>query len=143
MTIIESLKRYFEQNAPDVNVLGVDFLGDDIGNMVIEAVPCNPILTEYLGGSSERQFLFVIGGREFYSEDVWQNIENSQVYETLQLWLEQQSRNGHLPELDGGREAFDLSVTGSAYILESDEPGSNARYQIQCRLLFYQNFQEG
>ena len=122
MSIIESLKNYFEKNAPNVNVTGVDFLGDDIGSMVIEAVPCDPIITEYLDGSSERQFLFVIGGREFYSEDVWQNIENSQVYETLQGWLDRQSRSGVLPELDGGR---------------------NARYQIQCRLIFYQDFKEG
>lgn len=138
MTIIESLKTYFEQNAPDINVLGVDFLGDSIGGMVIEAVPCDPIITEYLDGSTERQFLFVIGGREFYSEDVWQNIENSQVYERLQRWLEQQSRSGVLPQLDDGREAIDLDVTSSAYILEANEPGSNARYQIQCRLTFFQ-----
>ena len=44
MTIIEALKQYFEVYAPDINVLGVDFLGDSIGSMVIEAVPCDPVL---------------------------------------------------------------------------------------------------
>ena len=140
MTVIESLKQYFETYAPDINVLGVDFLGDSIGSMVIEAVPCDPIVTEYLDGSTERQFLFVIGGREFYSEEVWQGIENAGVYEQLQNWLMQQTRGGVLPVLDGGREATSLSVTSSAYILESDEPGSNARYQIQCRLTYFQSF---
>lgn len=143
MTIIESLKTYFEQNAPDINVLGVDFLGDRIGGMVIEAVPCDPIMTEYLDGSTERQFLFVIGGREFYSEDVWQNIENARVYEQLQNWLEVQTRHGILPELGNNKRAISLSVTSSAYILEADEPGSNARYQIQCQLTYFQNFSTG
>lgn len=138
MTIIESLKKYFEEHAPDINVMGVDFLGEQVGNMVVEAVPCQPVITEYLDGSTERQFLFVIGGREFYSEDVWQNIENSQVYERLVTLMEGNSRAGILPELDQGREALELSVTSSAYILESDEPSSNARYQIQCRLIYQQ-----
>ncbi len=140
MTIIEALKQYFEAYAPDINVLGVDFLGDSIGIMVIEAVPCNPVLAAYLDGSTERQFLFVIGGREFYSEEVWQGIENAGVYEQLQNWLMRQTRDGVLPVLDGGREATSLSVTSSAYILESDEPGGNARYQIQCRLTYFQSF---
>ncbi|MBQ1414111.1 MAG: hypothetical protein IIY93_13105, partial [Clostridia bacterium] len=122
MTIIQSLKEYFESYAPDINVLGVDFLGDNIGSMVIEAVPCDPIVTEYLDGSTERQYLFVIGGREFYSEEVWQGIENAGVYEQLQNWLLHQTRGGVLPVLDGGREATSLSVTGSAYIQEADEP---------------------
>lgn len=138
MTIIESLKKYFEQNAPDINVLGVDFLGDKIGNMVIEAIPCDPIIAEYLDGSTERQFLFVIGGREFYSPDICQNIENSQIYENLQMWLESQSRNGKLPELSESRQAHSLEITSSAYVLESDELNSNARYQIQCKLTYYQ-----
>lgn len=142
MTIIESLKHYFEQNAPAINVMGVDFLGDAVGNMVIEAVPCDPIVTEYLDGSSERRFLFVIGGREFYSEDVWQNIENCQVYETLQSWLERQTRCGILPEIGDGKSAVSLGVTSSAYILASDEPNSTARYQIQCQLIYFQDFSE-
>ena len=138
MTIIESLKKYFEQNAPDINVLGVDFLGDSIGNMVIETIPVEPVIGEYLDGSSVRQFLFVIGGREFYSPDICQNIENSQIYENLQMWLESQSRIGNLPELSEGRQAHSLEITSSAYVFESDELNSNARYQIQCRLTYYQ-----
>ena len=126
-SIIDALEKYFIgcELLKD-GALRVDYLGEKPVEYTIEVLPCVPVVKRYLGGSTVRQYLFAFGSREFYSQERLQNIQNSAFYERLA---------GVLPELPDGMEAQQLEVVSSGYLFDGSM--TNARYQIQLRLLYF------
>lgn len=135
-SIIDALEKYFIgcELLKDV-ALRVDYLGEKPVEYTIEVLPCDPVVKRYLGGSTVRQYLFAFGSREFYSQERLQNIQNSAFYELLADWVETRSMSGILPELPDGMEAQQLEVVSSGYLFDGSM--TNARYQIQLRLLYF------
>lgn len=135
-SIIDALEKYFIgcELLKD-GALRVDYLGEKPVEYTIEVLPCDPVVKRYLGGSTVRQYLFAFGSREFYSQERLQNIQNSAFYELLADWVETKSMSGVLPELPDGMEAQQLEVVSSGYLFDGSM--TNARYQIQLRLLYF------
>jgi hypothetical protein len=135
-SIIDALEKYFIgcELLKD-GALRVDYLGEKPVEYTIEVLPCDPVVKRYLGGSTVRQYLFTFGSREFYSQERLQNIQNSAFYERLADWVETRSMSGVLPELPDGMEAQQLEVVSSGYLFDGSM--TNARYQIQLRLLYF------
>lgn len=135
-SIIDALEKYFIgcELLKD-GALRVDYLGEKPVEYTIEVLPCDPVVKRYLGGSTVRQYLFTFGSREFYSQERLQNIQNSAFYELLADWVETRSMSGILPELPDGMEAQQLEVVSSGYLFDGSM--TNARYQIQLRLLYF------
>ena len=135
-SIIDALEKYFIgcELLKD-GALRVDYLGEKPVEYTIEVLPCDPVVKRYLGGSTVRQYLFAFGSREFYSQERLQNIQNSAFYERLADWVETRSMSGVLPELPDGLEAQQLEVVSSGYLFDGSM--TNARYQIQLRLLYF------
>lgn len=135
-SIIDALEKYFIgcELLKD-GALRVDYLGEKPVEYTIEVLPCDPVVKRYLGGSTARQYLFAFGSREFYSQERLQNIQNSAFYERLADWVETRSMSGVLPELPDGMEAQQLEVVSSGYLFDGSM--TNARYQIQLRLLYF------
>lgn len=134
-TIIEALYDYFAEceliNGEKVHI---DYLPEKAIQYSIDVVPCNPVIKKYVDGTVKNQYLFVFGSREYYSAEVAQNLANSGFYETLTDWIDEKSKNGELPKLKNGKEALQIEVLSSGYAMDSDT--DNARYQIQCRLIY-------
>ena len=138
MTIVESVKDFI-LTCPlldDLKRLNIDFLPEDPDTYSIEGVPVQEIIQTYLDGSTERQFVFVFAARFFYSEEVRNNIENSGFYEKFAEWLEAQTEADNLPVLDGKRTASKIEAMSSGYLYDIAGDLTNARYQIQCRLIY-------
>lgn len=135
-SIIDALEKYFIgcELLKD-GALRVDYLGEKPVEYTIEVLPCDPVVKRYLGGSTVRQYLFAFGSREFYSQERLQNIQNSAFYELLADWVETRSMSGILPELPDGMEAQQLEAVSSGYLFDGSM--TNARYQIQLRLLYF------
>lgn len=135
-SIIDALEKYFIgcELLKD-GALRVDYLGEKPVEYTVEVLPCDPVVKRYLGGSTVRQYLFAFGSREFYSQERLQNIQNSAFYERLADWVETKSMSGVLPELPDGMEAQQLEVVSSGYLFDGSM--TNARYQIQLRLLYF------
>lgn len=135
-SIIDALEKYFIgcELLKD-GALRVDYLGEKPVEYTIEVLPCDPVVKRYLGGSTVRQYLFAFGSREFYSQERLQNIQNSAFYELLADWVETRSMSGILPELPDEMEAQQLEVVSSGYMFDGSM--TNARYQIQLRLLYF------
>lgn len=135
-SIIDALEKYFIgcELLKD-GALRVDYLGEKPVEYTIEVLPCDPVVKRYLGGSTVRQYLFAFGSREFYSQERLQNIQNSAFYERLADWVETKSMSGVLPELPDGMGAQQLEVVSSGYLFDGSM--TNARYQIQLRLLYF------
>lgn len=119
-----------------ITKLNIDFLGGDVDSYSIEEVPSAPIVKRYVDGSSNRQFEFIFCSREPYSEDILQNIDNSGFYEQLADWFELNTNNKILPKLDSNKNAEKIEMLTHGYLLHNTQ--NTARYQIQCRLTYYQ-----
>lgn len=138
MTIVESVKNFI-LTCPlldDLKRLNIDFLPEDPDTYSIEGIPAPEIIKTYLDGSTERQFVFVFAARFFYSEEVRNNIENSGFYEQFAEWLEEQTEAENFPVLTGKRTASKIEAMSSGYLYDIAGDFSNARYQIQCRLIY-------
>lgn len=135
-SIIQSITDYF-MKCPLLKdgVFRVDALGTNCIEYTIETGTFDPILEKYVDGSSIRQYQFSFGSREYYSMDRIQNIENSAFYEKIADWVEEQSKEGNLPELPEGMYPEEMQVMSPGYIF--DISMKNARYQIPLRLIYF------
>lgn len=136
MSIIESVRAYFCA-CPHLKdgKMNVDYLGAAPTTYTIDAVPSNGVIKEYTDGGRLRKFLFVFASREYYGENVRNQLSNSGFYEGLAQWIEEQSEAGNLPELKQGLTPQKIEVLSTGYMFDADE--RNARYQMQCRLIYY------
>ncbi len=138
MTIIESVRQYLE-GCPllEGGRLNVDFLPPEAANYSVDVVPATPIIKQYLGGSSMRQFLFVVATRTYYGEHIRQQLDNLAFFEAFSEWIEDQNSKKIFPGLGPGRRPLKLEVTTSGYVFAVDT--ENARYQIQLKLTYFQD----
>ena len=118
--------------------LNVDYLGAEPTEYVIEGTPVADIARQYTDGASLRRYHFIFGSREYYGSELQTNLENNGFYEQLAEWIEGESRAGNLPRLGNGKAAQRLEVLSTGYLFDAN--GKDARYQIQCALLYFQNF---
>ncbi|HSH35516.1 chloramphenicol resistance protein [Schnuerera sp.] len=138
MMIIKSIRKYF-LDCPILDEfikIGVDYLDPNEKEYTIDPIPSNTVIKEYIDGGRLKQYLFVFASREFYGDDVIQNIENSGFYEKLSSWVDNQSKKGNLPILSGNKKSIELKVTTSGYLFNATE--DRARYQIQMQLVYYE-----
>ena len=87
-------------------------------------------------GSAMRQFVFVLASSNLYGEDVLTNISNSGFFERLEDWMRVQTKRRALPKLPGSRMAQKLEAISTGYLYNAT--ATEAHYQIQCRLTYYQ-----
>lgn len=113
----------------------VDALSDSPIEYAIEVGIFDPIVEQYIDGSSDRRYQFNFGSRESYSMDRLQNIANSTFYEDFAEWVEAQNKAGNFPELPPGMYPEQLTALSSGYMF--DENMRDARYQIQLELIYH------
>lgn len=138
MKIIESVKNFI-LTCPflaELAAVNVDFLPDSPDTYSIEEVPTSAVIQTYLDGSQERQYVFVFASRFDYSDETKNNIENSGFYEDFSDWLDEQTKNGNLPIMREGLTPTKIEAMSSGYLFDISGDLSNARYQIQCRLIY-------
>lgn len=115
--------------------VNVDYLGDAM-EYSIDPLPCDPVILKYVDGGSKKQFQFAFTSKEEYDQDARINIENSGFYQQLDEWLESKSFAGELPALEAGKSPVRIETMNSGYLYDVD--GENARYRIECRLIYIQ-----
>lgn len=118
----------------------VDYLGIRPTEYSIDGVPSKKEIKSYIDGSALCQFVFTFGSVETYGSDVDTNLANSGFYEKFSAWVKEKSRKKELPFLENGREALCLEAEGDGYVIDARE--NMARYQIQCRLIYFQKGEE-
>lgn len=137
MTIIESIRKYLGGCPLLANgKLNVDFLPPEAATYSVDVTPVSPIVKSYLDGSSIRQFAFVLATRTYYGVDIRQQIDNLGFFEVFGNWIETQNRKRVFPDLGDGKISQKLEVTTYGYIFAPET--DTARYQIQCKLTYFQ-----
>lgn len=138
MTIIDGvrswLKTYDGLSGERINV---DFLPEEAKAYSVDSVPTKEVIKRYLDGSTLRQFLFCISSREFYGEDIQQNVDTHTFYEELSAWLEKQCKKRSFPDIGESRTVRSIEINSTAYPFIVDEHGTS-RYQIQLNMIYYQ-----
>ena len=114
----------------------VDYIGICPTEYSIDSVPAKKEVKAYIDGSALCQFVFTFGSVEVYGSDVEINLENSGFYENFVAWLKEKSQKKELPLLENGREALRIEAESQGYVIDAGE--NMARYQIQCRLLYFE-----
>lgn len=138
MTVIEGIRTWLKSyDGLSDGRINVDFLPERAKTYSVDTVPTKEVIKKYLDGSTLRQFLFCISSREFYSEDIKQNVDNHSFYEALSAWLDTQRRKRQFPAIGEGRTVRSIEVNSTAYPFVVDEDGT-ARYQIQLNMIYYQ-----
>ena len=138
MTLTEAIFVWLEQ-FPGLSggVMHLDFLPPEARSYSVDSVPAEPVLQQYLDGSSRRQLLFTISSREFYSPDVGRQEQNLFFFEELGSWVEAQNFHRKLPLLGEGRKCISTEMLSTAYPL-TVSPDGMARYQVQMKLTYLQ-----
>ncbi len=121
-------------------LIRVDSLGSKPVEYVVEVLPTDPIVQRYVDGSSEQQFLFAVGSREYYALDMIQNMNNTQFYEQLQEWFEEQNRHENFPDIGEDKEVRSIEVVTTGFLFATDK--KTARYQIQFRMIYFKDADE-
>ncbi|MDR2486712.1 MAG: chloramphenicol resistance protein [Clostridiales Family XIII bacterium] len=116
--------------------IGVDYLEEEPDAYMLEAVPAKPVVKSYVNGDTHRQLVFVLSSRESYGPDVGQALAANGFYQSFAEWLDRCTREGDLPDLGTGREALRLEALTGGYAFATGV--RSARYQIQCRLLYFE-----
>ena len=137
-SIIEGLRDYFTicPLLDKTGKIGVDYLGSESVEYVLEAVPCDPVLARYTDGGTKRQFLFVFASREAYGADTLNNMVNCGFYERFADWLEIMNRCGNYPALPDKKMPLQIEALTCGYLFDAGP--DTGRYQIQCRLTYFQ-----
>lgn len=136
-TIIQSLYDYFAA-CPLLGdgKINVDYLPETAVEYTIDAITGDPIIKRYARGAAVKQYLFAFGSRQYYGSNAVQNIANSGFYEDFAAWLAAQNKARKFPVLPAGCIPRRIEAQTSGYLFGADT--QTARYQIQCRLIYYQ-----
>ena len=132
--MIEKIIDYFKNRitlTEDYKEILADFLGENATSYSIETIPTEIILKQYTDGSSLRQLVFQLASREHYDESENQNVRNLEFYEKLQKEIEDNNKNGVLPEITGIQSIECLNYAS----IQNVETGS-AKYVIQMRIVY-------
>ena len=137
MSIINSLYEYFK-SCPLLGdgKINVDYLPEKAREYTIDTITGDPFITRYARGAAMKQYLFAFGSREAYGTDVVQNLANSGFYEDFAAWMEQQTAARNFPAMSVGQTPRRIEAQSTGYLFGADP--DTARYQIQCRLVYYQ-----
>lgn len=112
--------------------LNIDYLGENPVEYSIDSMlVSNPIVKQYMDGSSLRQHPFVFVSQEIRSQQIVDQIEASGFYEKLADWIEEQNNNDNLPDIPGAQR---IEVMAPGYMYDATQ--ITAVYQIQCRVLY-------
>ena len=137
-TIIDGIRTWLKSHEGfSGERINVDFLPDDVKTYSVDSVPTKEVIKKYLDGSTLRQSLFCVSSREFYGEDIQQNVDTHAFYEELSVWLEKQCKKRSFPDIGDGRTVRSIEINSTAYPFVVDEHGT-ARYQIQLNMIYYQ-----
>ena len=139
--------RGFIKECPDLKdnaQINVDYLnveGKDKDYWSIEKMEGPEIVKEkanILGTKSERQCLFVLATRSFYSPiDDKTNSENLQKLEAIAEWIHEMNKQRKFPTLNEKETAFKIEITSGPYLFGTDKTNTIARYEMQGKLSFY------
>lgn len=139
MSILSAVKDFIATypNLASGAVVTSDYSGSEPTWYSINPLSGNPVIEEDIAGNKRKQFPFAFRSME-YTADELERLDNISFFETFAEWLETQSRVGNLPTLASGKTPDSIEAIDWAYLYEYGNSDTGI-YQINCRLIYYQD----
>ena len=134
--MISAIKTWLEKCDcfDDLKELGVDFLSSDANVASIEKSPGQKTIERKVNGDSIKQINIILRAWFPYSDEIKQNIENSEFYENVSDWIEEQVETNDLPVFKNNKVCTNVEVTTSDYLISVSDNMRKACYQMQFRV---------
>ena len=118
----------------EIKSFGVDFLSSDANTASIEKAPGAKTIEKKVNGDTIKEINIILRAWFPYSEELRQNIENSNFYEDLSDWIEEQVNEDNLPVFTANKVCTKVEVTTSDYLVSIADNGRKACYQMQLKV---------
>lgn len=115
----------------DLKEMGIDFLSNDANVASIDRTPIQPLKNEKISGTKLKQASFTLKVKLNHSDELKQQIENSDFLEDFEDWLEEQNDLKNFPEFKENKKVTKIYVSSSNYLLAIDPSLRKAIYQVQ------------
>lgn len=138
--MIGKLRDYLN-TCPSFDILksiGIDFLSNDANVASIDKTPIQPIKSNRIIGNKKKQASFTLKVKLNHSDELKQQIENSDFLEDFEDWLEEQNDIGNFPKLKKNKKVTNIFVSSSNYLLAIDPTLRKAIYQVQIIIEYEQ-----
>lgn len=136
MSVIQAVRDYL-LTCPYLSQenINIDYLGSEAKEYSIDKISCEPILRQYIDGSSIRQYQFALTSVESYSNDYSVNQKNIEFYEMFENWVQEQNAISNFPDLLEKVYAIEIIENTSLITKEIN----TAKYQVKIRILYRRN----
>lgn len=111
--------------------MGIDFLSNDANVASIDRTPIQPLKGEKISGTKFKQASFTLRVKLNHSDELKQQIENSDFLEDFEDWLEEQNDIKNFPTFKDNKKVTKIYVSSSNYLLAIDSTLRKAVYQVQ------------
>ena len=131
--MIGSIRDYLKQ-CPyfnDLKSMGIDFLSNDVNIASIDRTPIQPLKNNRVTGNKIKKAIFTLKVKLNHSDELKQQIENSDFLENFEDWLEEQDDIANFPILKQNKKVTSIYVSSSNYLLAIDPSLRKAIYQVQ------------
>lgn len=115
--------------------INIDYLGNEANEYSVDKIPCEPVVKQYVDGSSIQQYQFAITSIESYSNDYSINQKNIEFYEMFEKWIQTQNTIGNYPNLQEEVYAIEVIENSNQITRETN----TAKYQVKLRILYRRN----
>lgn len=92
------------------------------------------VISKDVLGNVTKAYSFMFSAFFGYSRDVLSMLENSEFFEELEYWIEDNNRKGILPVFDNGRKSLSIQVVQTPYLFMVSEDNTNAQYSMILQL---------
>ena len=134
MSKINAIKEYFEKlNILDGKKINIDFIKENTNEYVIEPMPLEPIVKQYVDGHAIKQYAFQFSSLNYFTSEVINNLLNSEFYEEFSNVIDKNNKNNNLPNIKGIQKIECLNIG----TIDSEQE-NKAKYSIQMRVLYYE-----
>jgi hypothetical protein len=130
MNVMEAAEKYLRE-FPGLEQLTLEELGQDAGSACLWPVAGDPVMKHYLDGASKRQQTAYLWVRRGYGGETTESLND------LAEWLENQRRQGKLPELDGGKRCWCIQTLDSPSVEMVQEDGLLVD-QVTLQIIYFQ-----
>lgn len=115
----------------DLKSIGVDFLSNNANIASIDRTPIKPLKNTRVTETKVKQASFALRVKLNHSDELKQQIENSNFLEDFEDWLEEQSTVRNYPKFKENKKVTDIYVSSSNYLIAVDPTLRKAVYQVQ------------
>ena len=136
MSVIKAIREYL-YTCPYLSQenINIDYLGSEAKEYSVDKISCEPIIKQYVDGSSIRQYQFALTSIEKYGSAFNINQKNNEFYEMFEKWIQTQNTLNNFPDIQEEVYAIEIIENSSQITRETN----TAKYQVKLRILYRRN----